>query len=133
MIYSKVDFRSGYHQVKVKDENISKTNFRFRHGHYVCVLLPFRLLNAPTTFMHLMNDIFRQYLDKFIIVFLDDILIYSKSVEEHEDNLRLVLHVLRKNQLYANLSNCSLYIKNITWDISYLRNGQQQTQRILNP
>jgi hypothetical protein len=105
--------RSGYHQVRIKEEDISKTTFRTRYGHYEFVVVPFGLTNAPIVFMCLMNGIFRNYLDKFVIVFLDDILIYSKSEEEHEHHLRLVLQVLREHQLYAKLRKCSFYQEQI--------------------
>jgi hypothetical protein len=112
-IFSKIDLRSGYHQVRIKEKYINKTSFRTMYGHYEFVVVSFGLSNAPTIFMFLMNDIFRYYLDNFFIVFLDDILIYSKSEKEHEHHLRLVLQVLREHQLYANLSKCSFYQEHI--------------------
>jgi hypothetical protein len=112
-IYSKIDLRSGYHQVRIKDEDIKKTVFRTRYGHYEFTVVPFGLSNAPVVFMCPMNGVFREYIDKFVIVFLDDILVYSKSEEEHEHHLKMVLQVLRENQLYAKLSKCSFYQKQI--------------------
>ena len=78
-VFSKIDLQSGYHQVRIKDEDIFKTNFRTRYGHYEFVVMPFRLTNAPTVFMCLMNNVMHKYLDKFLVVFIDDILIYSKD------------------------------------------------------
>jgi hypothetical protein len=112
-IFSNIDPRSGYHQVRIKEEDIHKTTFRTRYRHYEFVVVPFGLISASAIFMCLMNGIFRNYLDKFFIVFLDDILFYSKSEKEHEHHLRLVLQVLREHQLYAKLSKCYFYQKKI--------------------
>jgi hypothetical protein len=112
-IFSKIDLRSGYHQVRINDEDISKTAFITRYGHYEFIVVTFGLTNAPVVFMCLMNGVFRDYLDKFVIVFLDDILVYSKTEEEHEQHLRMVLQVLREHQLYAKLSKCSFYQRQI--------------------
>jgi hypothetical protein len=110
-IFSKIYLKSGYHQVRIKDENINKTTFRKRYGHYEFTMVPFGLSNEPDVFMCLMNGVFREYLDKFVIVFLDDILVYSKLKEEHEHHLRMVLQVLREHQLYVNLRKFSFYQK----------------------
>jgi hypothetical protein len=110
-IFSKIDLRPGYHQVIIKEEDINKNSFKTRYGHYELTVVPFGLTNAPVVFMCLMDGIFMNYLDKFVIVFLDDILIYSKSEEEHEQHLRMVLQILREHQLYAKLNKCSFYHK----------------------
>ena len=96
-VFSKIDLRSGYHQVWIKDEDIFKTTFRTRYGHYEFVVMPFGLTNAPVVFLCLMNNVLHKYLDKFVVVFIDDILIYSKSKEENEEHLKIVLQVLRKH------------------------------------
>jgi hypothetical protein len=96
-IFSMIDLRYGYHQVIIKEEYIIKVSFRMRYGHYEFTMVPFGLLNAPMVFMCLMNGFFIEYLDKFNIVFLDDIVIYSKSKEDHKKHLRMVLKVLREN------------------------------------
>ena len=90
-MFSKIDLRSRYHQVRIKDEYIFKTTFRTRYGHYEFVVMPFGLTNAPTIFMCLMNNIMHKYLDKFVVVFIDDILIYSKTEEEYKEHLKIVL------------------------------------------
>jgi hypothetical protein len=113
--FSKIDLRAGYHQVRIKEEDIHKTTFRTQYGHYEFVVVPFGLTNEPYVFMCLMNGIFINYLDKFVIVFMDDILIYSKSEEAHEHHLRMVFQVLREYQLYSKLSKCSFYQKQIQY------------------
>ena len=100
-VFSKIDLRSSYHQLKIKGEDIPKTAFRTRYGHYEFLVMPFGLTNAPTAFMDLMNRVFHEYLDRFVIMFVDDILIYSKSQEEHEEHLRIVFSILRERKLYA--------------------------------
>ena len=100
-VFSKIDLRSGYHQLRIKSQDIPKTAFCTRYGHYEFLVMPFGLTNAPAAFMDLMNRVFRDYLDKFVIVFIDDILVYSKDEQEHEDHLGLVLQRLREHRLYA--------------------------------
>ncbi|GJV58143.1 putative reverse transcriptase domain-containing protein [Tanacetum coccineum] len=109
-VYSKIDLRSGYHQLRVRDEDIPKTAFRMRYGHYEFQVMPFGLTNAPAVFMDLMNRVCKPYLDKFVIVFIDDILIYSRNKEEHEDHLRTILELLKKEKLYAKFSKCDFWI-----------------------
>jgi hypothetical protein len=99
-----VDLRSGYHQLKIRESDIPKTAFVTRYGKYEFTVMSFGLTNAPTYFMNLMNKVFMEELDKFVVVFIDGILVYSKSVEEHEQHLRVVLGKLRAHKLYAKFS-----------------------------
>ncbi|GKB21013.1 putative reverse transcriptase domain-containing protein [Tanacetum coccineum] len=109
-VYSKIELRSGYHQLRVRDKDIPKTAFRMRYGHYEFQVMPFGLTNAPAVFMDLMNRVCKPYLDKFVIVFIDDILIYSLNKEEYADHLRIILELLKKEKLYAMFSKCDFWI-----------------------
>ncbi|KAJ9540615.1 hypothetical protein OSB04_027121 [Centaurea solstitialis] len=111
--FSKIDLRSGYHQVRVKEDDVPKTAFRTRYGHYEFLVMPFGLTNAPAVFMDLMNRVCRPFLDKSVIVFIDDILVYSKDEAEHERHLREVLNVLRDEKLYAKFSKCEFWLHEV--------------------
>ncbi|GJZ21127.1 putative reverse transcriptase domain-containing protein [Tanacetum coccineum] len=112
-IYSKIDLRSGYHQLRVREQDIPKMAFRTRYGHYEFQVMPFGLTNAPAVFMDLMNRVCKPYLDKFVIVFIDDILIYSKDKKEHEEHLKAILELLKKEKLYAKFSKCEFWIPKV--------------------
>nr|CAH66107.1 OSIGBa0101K10.6 [Oryza sativa] len=112
-IFSKIDLRSGYHQLRIKEEDIPKTAFTTRYGLFECTVMSFGLTNAPAFFMNLMNKVFMEYLDKFVVVFIDDILIYSRTKEEHEEHLRLALEKLREHQLYAKFSKCEFWLSKV--------------------
>ncbi|WVZ52060.1 hypothetical protein U9M48_003153, partial [Paspalum notatum var. saurae] len=112
-VFSKIDLRSGYHQMKIRPSDIPKTAFITRFGLYEYTVMSFGLTNAPAYFMNLMNKVFMEYLDKFVVVFIDDILIYSKTEEEHEEHLRLVLQKLRDHKLYAKLSKCEFWLDQV--------------------
>jgi hypothetical protein len=105
-VFCKIDLRSGYHQMTIRWSDIPKTAFTSRYGLYEYIVMSFGLTNAPAYFMCLMNKVFMEYLDKFVVVFIDDLLIYSKTEEEHEEHLRLVLQKLREHQLYDKFSKC---------------------------
>ncbi|GJX32260.1 putative reverse transcriptase domain-containing protein [Tanacetum coccineum] len=112
-VYSKIDLRSGYHQLRVREEDIPKTAFRTRYGHYEFQVMPFGLTNAPAVFMDLMNRVCKPYRDKFVIIFIDDILIYSKNKQEHEEHLKMILELLKKEELYAKFSKCEFWIPKV--------------------
>ena len=114
-VFSKIDLSSCYHQLRVHDEDVSKTAFRTRYGHFEFLVMPFGLTNAPAAFMDLMNRIFRPYLDKFVIVFIDDILIYLDSGEKHVEHLRIVLQSLREHRLYSKLSKCQFWLDSVAF------------------
>ncbi|KAL5559060.1 hypothetical protein UlMin_035271 [Ulmus minor] len=113
VVFSKIDLRSGYHQLRIKESDIPKSAFRTRYGHYEFLVMPFGLTNAPTAFMDLMNRVFQAYLDKFVIVFIDDILVYSRGQEEHANHLRMVLQTLVEHRLYAKFSKCEFWLQNV--------------------
>ena len=114
-VYSKIDLRSGYHQLRVQEGDVPKTEFRTHYRHYEFLVMPFGFTNAPTALMDLMNRVFQPYLDRFVIVFIDDILVYSGSPEEHLEHLRIVLQTLREWQLYAKLSKCQFWLDRVTF------------------
>ena len=114
-VFSKIDLRSGYHQLKIKGEDIPKTAFRTRYGHYEFLVMPFGLTNAPVAFMDLMNRVFHEYLDRFVIVFIDDILILSKSMEENEEHLRIDFQILREKKLYAKFKKCEFWLNQVVF------------------
>ena len=114
-VYSKIDLRSGYHQLRVQESDVPKTAFRTRYGHYEFLVMSFGLTNALAAFMDLMNRAFQPYLDRFVIVFIEDILVYSGSPEEHSKHLRIALQTLRERQLYVKLSKCQFWLDRVTF------------------
>ncbi|GJZ05220.1 putative reverse transcriptase domain-containing protein [Tanacetum coccineum] len=137
-IYSKIDLRSGYHQLRVREEDIPKTAFRTRYGHYEFRVMPFGLTNAPAVFMDLMNRVCKPYLDKFVIVFIDDILIYSRNKKEHEEHLKTILELLKKEELYAKFSKCEFWINTVKFlghviDSRYYRRFIEGFSKIAKP
>nr|GEV19214.1 putative reverse transcriptase domain-containing protein [Tanacetum cinerariifolium] len=112
-VYSKIDLRSGYHQLRVQEQDVPKTAFRTRYGHFEFQVMPFRLINAPVVFMDLKNRVCKAYLDKFVIFFIDDILIYSKDEKEHKEHLKAILELLKKEKLYAKFLKCEFWIPKV--------------------
>jgi hypothetical protein len=122
-VFSKIDLRSGYHQMKIRPSDIPKTDSSIRYGLFEFTVVPFGLTNAPAYFMNLMNKVFMEYLDRFVVVFIDNILIYSRSESDHEEHLRLVLQKLRDNQLYAKFSKCEFWIDKVPFLGHIISNG----------
>ncbi|WVZ51690.1 hypothetical protein U9M48_002806, partial [Paspalum notatum var. saurae] len=114
-VFSKIDLRSGYYQIKIGEEDIPKTAFSTRYGLYEYLVMSFGLTNAPAFFMYMMNSVFMNKLDKFVVVFIDDILVYSKNEEEHEEHLQTVLTRLREHQLYAKFSKCAFWLREVSF------------------
>jgi hypothetical protein len=114
-VFPKIYLRSGYHQIKIRDEDIPKTAFSMRYGLYEYLVMSFGLMNAPAHFMYLMNSVFMTELDKFVVVYIDDILVYSKSTKDHEEHLRVVLQQLRDHQLYAKFNKCEFWISEVSF------------------
>nr|GFB22393.1 putative reverse transcriptase domain-containing protein [Tanacetum cinerariifolium] len=112
-VYSKIDLQTGYHQLRIREEDIPITAFRSRYGHYEFRVMPFGLTNAPAVFIDLMNRVCKSYLDKFVIVFIDDILIYSKDKEEHEKHLKTILKLLKREQLYVKFLKCDFWLESV--------------------
>ena len=112
-VFSKIDLRSGYHQLKNREQDIPKTTFTTRCGLYEYTVMLFGVTNAPAYFMSMMNKVFMEFLDKFVVVFIDDILVYLKNEEEHKEHLHLVLEKLREHQLYAKFSKCEFWLKEV--------------------
>ena len=114
-MFFKIDLRSNYHQLRIKESNVPNTTFKTQYGHYEFLVMPFGLTNAPVAFIDLMNRVFHPYLDQFVIVFIDDILVYSRNAKEHTFHFRIVLHILRNHQLYAKFYKCEFWLNEIVF------------------
>jgi len=126
-VFSKIDLRSRYHQIRVQAEDIQKTTFRTRYDYYEYQVMPFGVTNAPAIFMDYMNKIFHPFLDQFVVVFIDEILIYSNTLEEHEEHLRIVLQILKEKKLYAKFSKCEFWLEKSHYRRSRFTIGTDQT------
>ena len=114
-VFSKIDLQLGYYQLRVKDVNVPKTAFRTRYGHYEFLIMSFGSTNAPIAFMDLRNRVFHPYSDQFVVVFIDDIFVYSKDAQDHEQHLRMVLQILRKKKSFAKSSKCEFWLKEVSF------------------
>ena len=114
-VFTKIDLHSGYHQLKIRATDIPKTTFTMRYGLYEYTVISFGLTNAPTYFMYLMNKVFMEFLDKFVVLFIDDILVFSNTEEEHAKHLRLVLQKLREHKLYTKRCKCEFWLKEVSF------------------
>ncbi|KAH0724825.1 hypothetical protein KY284_000690 [Solanum tuberosum] len=128
--FSKINLRSGYHQVRVKDKDIPKTAFRTRYGHIEFLVMSFGLTNIPAAFMHLMNRVFKPFLDVFVIIFIDDILVYSRSEDDHANHLLEVLQILRDRKLYAKFSECEFWLTSVAFLGHIVYDEKVDTQNI---
>ncbi|KAG8486936.1 hypothetical protein CXB51_020505 [Gossypium anomalum] len=136
-VFLKIDLCSSYYQLRVEESNVPKTTFRTRYGHYEFLVMPFGLTNAPAVFMDLMNRIFRPYLDRFVVVFIDDILVYSRDENEYADHLRIVLQTLREKKLYAKFSKCEFWLREVGFlrhivSAEYIRVDPNKISAIVN-
>jgi hypothetical protein len=122
-VFSKIDLRSGYHQIKICPEDVPKTSFSTRYGLYEYLVMSFGLTNAPAHFMYLMNSVFMPELDKFVVVFIDDFLVYSENEEDHPEHLRIVLTRLCEHQLYAKFSKCEFWLQEVPFLEHVLSDG----------
>ena len=122
-VFSKIDLRSGYHQLKIRNTDIPKTAFTMRYGLYEYTVMLFGLTNAPAYFMYMMNKVFMEYLDKFVVVFIDDILVFSKTEDDHAEHLRLVLQKLREHKLFAKRSKCEFWLREVSFLGHVVSNG----------
>jgi len=133
-IFSKIDLKIGYHQIRIKEGDEWKIAFKTNFGLYVCLVMPFRLINAPSTFMGLMNHVLRDCIGKYVVVYFDDILVYSQSLKSHLSHLKEVLLVLRNNNLFSNIDKCTFCVDSVVFlGFIFNKNGVHVTPRKSKP